>query len=408
MLIKIHKFNGNAYLADNAYLAIKPEASAGTAITPTIFVPLVSESIKTVVNHSADRRMKGIDWKSTGLLRGNRSHEGEVTVLGDPDTIGHFLNMVMVKGSTTGDATNGYTHPFTVGNTPDTYTMDIKKGAYVQRYFGVRIEELRFEFSDGQLQITASIKAMGQFSAATVGVALTGAGMTTLTLDDEYDIAPNRGLVIGDIITVGGTDVTLTSVNANGVAVGFASTSVTAAIGLPVILKPQTASIASLQDPFYFGNALVGFGVDKTAADTAAASRTTATPVYDMTITLKNNLYAQNGSNRFDPVQILVGTKEAQIGLKQLFDTAAQFQKWQNRTKQAITVIFLGKFIKSDFTTQEKLTLAFNNVKLLENDNEIKVGEFIVDDQKFEANYDSSDAVAMTASLINRTAGTSY
>ena len=394
------------YLSDNSYLAIKPESVAGTAVIPTNFVPLVSESIKTVVNHSADLRMKGITWKSSDLLRGNRTHEGDVVVLGDPDTLGHFLNAVMTKGSTTGDA-DGYTHPFTVGN-GDTYTIEIKRGLYTQRYFGVYIDTLKLDFLDGQLQITASIRAMGQFSVGSVGVALTGAGMTSLTLDDEYDINPNRGLVIGDVLNINGTDVTLTSVNANGHDVGFASTSVTASVGDNVYLKPQTASIASLQDPFYFGNMLVGFGVDAAAAATAAAAVSTATAVYDLSITLKNNLFSQNGSSRFDPVQIFAQTREAQIQLKQIFESAVQRQKWADRTKQAMVIIGKGKFIKSDFSTQEKITLTFNKVKLLENENAIKVGEAIVDEQSFEVLYDSSDAAAMSASLINRTAGTSY
>jgi len=395
------------YLSDNAYLAIKPESTPGTAVIPTIFVPLVSEAIKTVVNHNADQRMKGVDWKATDLLRGNRSHEGEVVVLGDPDSLGHFLNMVMTKGSTTGNGTDGYTHPFTVG-AGDSYTFEIKRGLYAQRYFGVKVDDLKLDFDGGQLRLGANIKAMGQVGVMTLGVALTGAGMTSMTLDDEYDIAPNRGLVVGDILVVGGVEITLTSVNSNGVAVGFSSTTVNASVGDPVYLKPQTATFPSLQDPFYLGNCLVGFGVDETAATTAAGARSTATAIYDMEIMIKSNLFAQNGSSRFDPVQILPRTKEAQIMLKQLFESVAQRQKFQDRVKQAITMVFLGKFIKADFSTQEKLTLKFNKVKLIENDNALEVGEYIVDDQNFEVLYDTSDGIAMTASLINRTAGTSY
>lgn len=393
------------YIGEQSYLAIKPESTPGVAVVPTIFIPIVEADMKTVVNHEADRRMKGISWKSNGMLRGNRSHEGTITLLGDPDTMGHVLNMLMTKGSTTGDA-DGYTHPFTVGN-GDSYTFDIKKGNHVQRFFGVYVEEVSMEFADGQLQVTLTVKAMGQFSVATVGVALSGS-VTELILNDEYDISPNRGLVVGDVITVGGVDLTLTSVDADGITVGFNSTSVTAAVGAAVLLKPQTVSFSTLQDPFYFGNLLVGFGADTSAAATAAGARSTATPCYDMKLSFKNNLFAQNGTNRMDPVQIIPRTKEAQISLKQLFTGVEQKQAWLDRSKQALTLVFLGKYIKSDFTTQEKLTLTFNHVKLLENNNEIKVGEMVVDDESFEVLYDNSDGQAMAASLINRTAGTVY
>ena len=73
-----------------------------------------------------------------------------------------------------------------------------------------------------------------------------------------------------------------------------------------------------------------------------------------------------------------------------------------------MVMILYGKFIKADFTTQEKLTLIFNNVKLIDNDNEIKVGDHIVDKQSFEVLYDNVDAQAMEASLINRTAAATY
>jgi len=394
------------YLADNAYLAIKPESAAGTAVIPTVFVPLVSESIKTVVNHTPDKRIKGIDWASTGMLRGFRSHEGEIVILGDADTVGHFLNMVLAKSSTTGDATDGYTHTFAVG-TPDTYTIEIKKGNHVVRYFGVSVDELKLDFVDGQLQVTASIKAMGQFSVATLGVTTSGA-VTSITLDDEYDIAPNRGLVVGDKLDVDGVEVTLTSVNANGVAVGFTSTTVGKSAGVRVFLKPQTVSLATLQEPLRLGNALVGFGADESAATTAAGSRSTATAVYDLSVTFRNNLFVTNGSNRLDPVLITPRSREAELMLKQLFATVEQRTKFLERGKQGVTMVVLGKFIKSDFSTQEKLTIKFHDARQTDHGYALNVGDLIMDEQNFAALYDSSDAKAVSVELVNRTAGTAY
>jgi len=395
------------YLSDSQYLAIKPETTAGTAVIPTIFVPLVSESVKTIVNHTVDRRLKGNTWKGNTLLRGNRMHEGEIVILGDPTNIGHILNMLMKKGSTTGDTTDGYVHPFTVG-AGDTYTFEISKGAYAQRYFGVYVEEVTIGFVDGQMQLTLSIKAMGQVSVAQLGVALTGAGMTTLILDDNYDNVPNRGLVVGDVITIGTDDVTLTSVNADGVTLGFSSTSLTHSIGVAVNLKQLAVSNPSLPDPFYLGNVLVGIGATASAATTAAGSRSTATALYDLEIVLKNNLFSENGSSRFDPVQIIAQTPEALITLKQLLSGQEQKTAHLHRTKQAITIIASGKNINPDFSTNELLTIKFNNVKLIESDNALEVGELIRDEQSFEVLYDDGDAQAMDVSLRNLVAGTVY
>lgn len=394
------------YLGTESYLAIKPEATPGTPVKPTIFIPLVSEDIKTIVNYQADKRMKGLAWKSDELLRGNRSHEGAVVVLGDPDTLGHLLNMVMAKGSTSGSA-DGYTHPYTVGDSKS-YTFEIKKGLYAQRFFGVKTNDLVGEFKDGALQITINVKALGQFSIGSVGVALTGAGMVSLVLDDEYDINPNRGLVAGDVINVGGVDVTLLTVDVDGKTVTFASTAITAAIGDAVTLKPQTVSNGTFSDPFYFGNMIVGFGADIAEAISNTADRDDAKNVHEMKFVINNNLLAQNGTNRMDPYKILTRTKEAQVEIKQLFDGAGQRQAWMDRKSQAISIVGYGKYIKADFSTQEKITINFPNVKLMDSDNKIEVGEYILDDQKFEVLYDSAEAMAMEIELINKTAGTVY
>jgi len=394
------------YLGNESYLAIKPEATPGTPVKPTIMIPLVAEDIKTVVNYKADDRMKGIAWKSDDLIRGNRSHEGSITVLGDPDTLGHILNMGMIKGSSTGSV-DGYTHPLTVGD-GKSYTFEIKKGSYAQRFFGVKSDETSIEFKDGHMEIKMTVKATGQFSIATVGIALTGAGMVSLVLDDTYDIAPNRGLVIGDVLTVGGVDVTLTGVDVDGITVTFASTAITASIGDKVELKPQTVSLGAFSDPFYFGNIIVGFGTDIADAIANTADRADAKLAHEMKIILKNNLLAQNGTNRMDPYEILPRTKEAQLEIKQLFKGAEQRQAWLDRKFQAVSIVGLGKFIKADFSTQEKVTFNFPAVKLTDNENAIAVGEYIIDDQKFEVLYDAVTAEAMDIELINKTAGTVY
>jgi len=115
------------YFSDQGYLAVIPEGTPGTAVIPTNFVPLISESIKTIQNLSTDKRMKGRTWGANDLLKGARTQEGEIAVEADPDNLGHFLNMLIKLGVTTGDATDGYTHPFLQGD-PDSYTVEFNRG----------------------------------------------------------------------------------------------------------------------------------------------------------------------------------------------------------------------------------------------------------------------------------------
>ena len=393
------------YLGDSQYIAIKVEAIENTPVLPNLFLPLINEDVKTILNREVDPRMAGVDWENFDVVNGRRTHEGTIELYADPDTLGHLFNMLYKKGTTTGDGSVGYTHPFTAEN-PDSYTIEIAKGLYAQRYFGVKADKLKLEFDGNKLKATVDIKAAGQWSVGTLDGNLSGSS-TELYLKQNYSVRPNYGLIVGDVLVVGGVEVTLTSVDAGGLKVGFGAISITASDGDPVYLKKQAYSAATLYAPFLEGNCLIGVGVNEAAATTAAGSRTTATPVENLIIELSNNLLQQPASGSSDPIKILPQAKKANITLKKLFEDTTQHQKWLDATKQAITVIMTGKYIKSDRTTHELLTIKFHNVKLNPNNNAIGIGEYIYDDQTFDVLYDNTDGKAIEISLVNRTAGTS-
>jgi hypothetical protein len=397
------------YLGSKSYLAMKPEATPGTAVKPTVFCPLVSESIKTIFNSTPDRRMKGLDWKSDDLLAGDRKHEGDIVIFADGDNLGHLLNMTYIKGTSTGGAT-GYTHPFTVG-TPDSYSIEIQKGPYAQRFFGVRADQLKCEFVDQKMQVTASIKAMGQFSVAQLKEAVTGS-VTSLKLSSAYDMKPNSGLAVGDILVVigddgNGVEATLSSVNVDGETVGFSAITVTGAIGNRVYLKAQTPSYTGIVQPFFLGDTLIGVGADSATATSNAGAKATATGMYNFAFTLKNNLLDAPASGSKDPFQLLPQTKEAEITTRRLFENESQHVAWLNSIKQAITMISLGEEITGG-TTHESLTVKFHKVKLTTNEEPLESDSLIFDTQTFEGLYDATDGFAIEISLVNKTAGASY
>lgn len=395
------------YLSEKSYLAVKPQVAAATPITPSIFIPLLSESIRLNPNFVANRAMKGLSWKSDELLKGSRQIEGDLEIWADPDSLGHFINMMYVKTSTAGDAASGYTHVFDPGE-GKSYSIDIARGIYAQRIYGARGDKLKIGFEDNKMKATLSIKALGQFYSASLAVALTGAGMTTAVLKTDYDLRPTDGLVAGDIVIIGGVELTILTVNANGTTITFASTAVTAGVGDAVFLKAQTPSFTDLQEPFYNGNTLVGIGADSAAADTAAATRATAIPCYELGLELDNNLLDAPASGFTGPAVILNQVKSGTIDLTRLFTDPTQFQKWVENVKQAMTVITTGRYIKTDLSTSEKLTIKMNKTKLITNEEPLEIGQYIMDNQKFEMLYDTTDGDALTITLINRSAGTVY
>jgi len=397
------------YLSDKSYLAIKPEITEGTPVIPNIFCPLVSESVKTILNYDADRRMKGYDFKSDDLLKGSRKHEGDIVVLADADNLAHFFNMTLKKGATTGSAT-GYTHPFTVGD-PKSYTIEIQKGPYAQRYFGVKADQLKGEYVDQKLQVTVSVKATGQFSVGSLKEALSGA-VTSLKLGYDYDSSPTTGLVIGDVISLeldNGSyqDITLTSVENDGETVGFESLSLTSAIGNKIYLKAQTPSYTSLSKPLLQGNTLVGISDTSANADTAVASKATATPLYQFAFTIKNNLFDAQASGSQSPIKLLPQTREAQLTIGRLFEDVSQHVAWLNSVKQALTLVNTGDTITGG-SNKESFTIRFHKIKPITNEEPLEVGSLIMDNQEMEVLYDTTDAKALEVSIVNKTAGTSY
>lgn len=386
---------------------MKPQVAAATPILPTNFFALLSESVKLNPNLAADPRMKGMQWKSDELLKGARTVEGELSFYADPTILGHLLNMAYLKGVTAGDAASGYTHPFTPGE-GKSYTIDIVRGIYAKRLYGVRADSIKKSFQDNKMVVAVNIKALGQFYTASLAVALTGAGMTTAVLSTDYDLAPNSGLVVGDVLIIGGVDVILTSVNVDGKTVGFASTTVTAGVGDPVHLKAQAVSLGTQLEPFYMGNTLVGLAATSALADTAAASRSTDTVYENITMTLKNNVIGQPGTASTGPSVLLNGVQEAQVETSKLFEDPTQYQKWIEWVKQAITVIATGRFIKTDLSTSEKLTVKFHKVKATTMDQPLSGDSYIFDKQNFEALYDAGDAKTVEIELVNRTIGTDY
>ena len=71
-------------LSDLGYLAIKKEATKGTAVTPNIFLPLYSESLGTNVNLDDDMPIIGNKAARLQTVLGQRPHSGALTVAGEP------------------------------------------------------------------------------------------------------------------------------------------------------------------------------------------------------------------------------------------------------------------------------------------------------------------------------------
>lgn len=397
------------YKGDSGYLAIGVQAEQGTAVVPDVFVPLLEESITSDPNNKRVEQVVGINWKSNLILQGDRTTSGGIKIMADPDNIGHFLNMTMLKGSTTGDS-DGYTHPFTVGSATDYYTIEVLRGNYVHRFIDCQINKLALSFDEGKMVVDADITAKAKFNYGTLKTALTGAGMTEVVFDEEFDPEPCNGLVAGDVIQtwVSGvaTDITVATVAEDKKSITCAETTVTASAGDLITLKQQDASYETLQRPFRFGQMLVGIGDDETAATSAAGSYSTATAVDELSFEFDNGIQEHHSSGDNDPL-ILLGMPDANLTIKKLFETAEDVQQWDDVAKKAATIIITGDEI-GDGGTYSSLTIKLHNIKPTKVDNKVQVGEYIYDESEFNVEYDDTDEEAVEVFLVNGTDGEDY
>lgn len=390
------------YLSDKGYLAIKKQTDATTPVIPTVFVPLIEEDMKVDPKNERVKQIVGIDWVSNKVLQGQREVGGSITILADPDNLGYFLDMLLKKGTTTGSGSVGYTQPFTV-DTPNYYTIDVLRGNAVHRYVGCQITKAELSFKDGHLQIKADIIGRQSFTYATLKTALTGAGMTSVVFDESFDPEPALGLVAGDVIGVQAADgsftnVTIASIPSNKKSITMSSTTVTASAGALIRLNAQTPSYATLKKPFRFGQMLVGFGADQSAAAANVASYALATPVDELKLTIDRNIIRRKASGKNDALT-LIGNGDAELTIKKLFEDTASQQQWLDRAKKACVILITGDNIATTYYCS--LTINLYNIKPSDHSNKLSKGDYIYDETKFMVEYDDSASKSLDISLVN-------
>ena len=398
----------NVFLSDKSYLAIVKQTAQFAPAKPSVFVPVIDADIKTDPKNTKVKQIVGINWQVSKVLQGLREHAGSITIQCDPDTIGHFMNIMGLKGSTTGDATVGYTHPFDVQSDGKYYTFELLKGNAVARFVDVKISKIEFSFADGYLIAKIDIVAGSTFVAGGFAAATSGA-ITTIALDTTYDQAPCDALVAGDVMQVWiagvATDLTVLTISADKKSFTFASTSVTAPIGTLVTLKAQTVTQPTILNPFKFGRVLIGFGVDMASAVTAAGSYATATPLDDLKIGFDKGVNVLPLTGNEDPI-VLPGIPSADVQIKRLFADAAESQKFLGLSKACAAIVFTGQEVTAGYPTT--LTFKFYDLRTTKLENKIKAGEYLYDESTYEVVYSNADGKAADIILVNKSAGTVY
>lgn len=156
-----------------SYLGIAKEATKGTAVAPTDFIPVMVDTLKPVdvIDPLYDKGLRGSLVENYNYIQGRTRSTFDFGGSVFPDTIGYALAGIMGSVATTG-ASAPFTHTISLLNAsavgadaqPISYTLTDFYAANVREYAGMQFHDFSLKFNaDGMLEYDA--KATGYASA---------------------------------------------------------------------------------------------------------------------------------------------------------------------------------------------------------------------------------------------------
>ena len=384
-------------IANKGYFAMKKETTKGTAVIPNVFVPLYDDAFLTDTALDEDNPIIGNKFARYQSFLGMRSHQGEATLLAEPNTAAHLLNMILTKGSDSG--TDPYTHPFTLdtASDPKSYTIEIQKGNVVERYMGAEISELDIDFDKNKMVFKPKFSALKSFIVREVA-SVAGLGPYTVTLKTNYDPSPTDGLVVGDIIAVrlaAGTVINaIIATIPNGVTFTCVADVSTIADGDLVYLRAQTPSY-SLRAPFMWALTEFRFGANATAALSATQTRIEQGSKWKLIHKFEEDKGAQR-SGSFDPAALVRTLGDVEIDVKKFFDTPEDMNRFLTNTQRSLVI----RHFSEDQLYELRITI--NAFKLKEHPVKSASGEILYAEGKIVPDYNTSDGQSFDVKVINK------
>ncbi len=215
--------------ANFGYVSLIKEATPGTAITPTNFLRIVSENINTNFSTSNVMEIAGSRERNIRSVPNKIDVSGDIEFYVESKMIGHFLRGLFgAPTSQTLVASTSFRHCFTVTNTPQTYTIDVKPAdaPWTHRYVGVQIIAMAFTQDNNMVKCKASLQPRKGFIAARVTTAASSGtdllidqttGLTTadsiLVLDKTDGFTIKATLTISSVVS--DTDLTVSTIGAS-------------------------------------------------------------------------------------------------------------------------------------------------------------------------------------------------
>lgn len=150
--------------AFRSFVGVAKEATPGTGLVPTHFIPITDDTnTNDVITYLQDKGMRGSMVKYYNVIPGVKHGEFQVKGNVDLKTIGFSLASLLGDVATSG-AGPTYTHTFAVKNStdgqPPSYSFTDFNGVEPRRFTFSRATEVNFKFAaDGLLEYTSKWKS---------------------------------------------------------------------------------------------------------------------------------------------------------------------------------------------------------------------------------------------------------
>lgn len=173
--------NYSALMGLNTAWGLATEATYGTAVAATFFIPFISESVKETtalfdVRHTQNR------FTNKTNNRGRTSVAGDVQLYAEPETLGQLLFYMFgteAANPTQVGTTLAYTHTFDVQDDVKSFSSEFKYGsdAGAKNVLGCVLTSLSFEFGEDLLTVTAGMNGKNIVDKTTAAAIAYPAGM---------------------------------------------------------------------------------------------------------------------------------------------------------------------------------------------------------------------------------------
>jgi hypothetical protein len=219
-------------------------------------------------------------------------------------------------------------------------------------------------------------------------------------LKTDYDPAPNKGLVIGDLVRLmkadgSSMDNTIATVNIDGITITVGTSAAAYAAGDFLFLRPATPSY-TIKPAFLWAKTQFCFGATASAALSAAQTNVEQGSKWKLTNQFENKAGADR-SGSFDPANLVRTLAECQLTIKKFFDQPGDLNTFLKVGGQACVV---RHYVTSGGNTYE-FRLTLNNLIQKSAKQPLETGKIIYNEIDFEANYSTADGQLLDVKVLN-------